>query len=203
MATSLGVGAGWLPWPLHLLQQRLNLSEGCWKGTSSSLGKCFAVQELMVCTWASIPGPWAHARHTFSDPSSIFEVCTVKGKFFYAGNHKVMRIWTAKPQRERTGRMHLFLSPEWSSLLVWGCRLGWAPQGDNRVGWPVGSGMSGFSLELEVLVGPSSPDFSCGMESRTVGEDWVQELPLGCSPKAGSTGISAGFLLLPGEVRQG
>lgn len=66
-------------------------------------------------------------------PHLFFEVCTAKGKFLYAGNHKVMGAWTAKPQRERAGRMRLFLSSEWSSLLGWrrggSCRLGWAPRG--------------------------------------------------------------------------
>jgi len=43
------------------------------------------------------------------------------------------------------------------------------------------SSIYGFSLAQQVLVGSSPPNFSCGMESRTVDEDWVQELPLGCS----------------------
>jgi len=52
----------------------------------------------------------------------------VKGKFLYAGNHKVMRAWAAKPQWEWPGRVRLFWSLKGSSL------LGWRPGGGLQAG---------------------------------------------------------------------
>lgn len=72
------------------------------------------------------------------------------------GNHKEMRAWSAKPQRERAGRMRLFLAPKCSSL------------------FPCPS--HGFPLAPEILLVHPSPPNS-GMQSRTVGEGGMQELP--------------------------
>lgn len=121
----------------------------------------------------------AHPIH-LAMPHLFFEVCTAKEVFV-----------CCKPQGNGGLDCQATAGAGWKDALIFILRVvlpprleaGWAPRGggDNGFGGLVCSSIYGFFPE--VLVGPSPPNFTRGMESRTVDEDWGRSCLSDALPK--------------------